>query len=139
MGNWYRCKCFVSDFAAWAVSEMEWEDLPPELVAMAKYLAEPAAPSASKTTRHKLDRRENILDPVIKKARATAIDPDHYQSVWAELVELAGSESKPNPLVGYVEGEGIKYQDPAGVKFLTIKNLRERMKRKLDKARPKAR
>lgn len=36
MGDPARCEIYLSEFSAWAMSEMKWDGLPPELVALAQ-------------------------------------------------------------------------------------------------------
>jgi hypothetical protein len=43
------------------------------------------------------------------------------------MVRLAETPNPPAPLIGYVEGEGIKYQADKGVKFFTKGALRKQM------------
>jgi len=71
----------------------------------------------------------NILRAVIDIAKKNAVKPDDHQSVWAALTSLADSDKRPPPLLGFVDGEGVKYQNDDGVKFLTKKNLLDRLGR----------
>lgn len=80
-----------------------------------------------RTRTHKTPTRNYPLDHVIRKARSNAEEPDNYHSVWAELLLLAALERPPTPLMGQVEGEGIKYDSGNKVKFLTKDALRKRM------------
>ena len=82
---------------------------------------------ASKTT-HRLKTRRNILDAVIETAKRNALDPADSHSHWAALVALAESPDCPAPLLGYVEGEGVKYLDSNGVKFLSRKSFLRRVR-----------
>ena len=86
-------------------------------------------------TTNRLQNRTNILGPVIEKAKTQAIAPDNAQSVWASLVQLAEATNKVAPLLGFIDGEGVKYQANNGPTIFTFKNLRDRMNRKRDKAR----
>ncbi|MBN8283756.1 hypothetical protein [Zoogloea sp.] len=70
--------------------------------------------------------RSNPLTSVITKARSSALNAEDPSSVWAELVKMAESPNRPGPLIGYAEGEGIKYQTEKGVQFLTRKNFGDR-------------
>lgn len=79
--------------------------------------------------------RTNILDPVIALAESAAIKSDNWQSVWAELVRLAQSDDRPAPLLGFVEGEGVKHQTQQGVEFFTATNLQDRFRRRARKQR----
>ncbi len=79
------------------------------------------------TTTHKLKRRSNILYASIEQAKRIAIAPDDYHSVWAALVSLAESKDRPAPLLGHIEGEGIKYQGSNSIQFFTKTALNKRM------------
>jgi hypothetical protein len=60
-----------------------------------------------------------------------AADPAEWTSVWAELVSLARSPTRPAPLLGADE-EGVKYESVAhddGVAWLTRDALRMRITR----------
>lgn len=83
---------------------------------------------------HKLKVRANTLDPVIELAIVGSIDPESTHAVWNEMVRLAESKDKPAPLLGFVDGEGLKYQGNDGPAFLTKKNLNDRLKRRRAKA-----
>ena len=77
-------------------------------------------------------KRSDELTAVIATAKNTAQNPDDFQSVWAELVKLAESENPPAPLIGFTDGEGVKYRSESGengVKFFTKRNLSDRMRR----------
>ncbi len=87
------------------------------------------------TKSHRIGTRTNILAPVIELAKSKAILIDDASSVWAVLVQLAESKDRPAPLLGFVDGEGVKYQGENGPEFFTLKNLRDRMNRKRNKAR----
>ena len=50
------------------------------------------------------------MGAVIELARSRAADPADWANVWAALVDLAQSSDRPSPLLGYVAGEGVKYQ-----------------------------
>lgn len=80
-------------------------------------------------TVHRIVNRTNILKSVIRQAIERAAPPKDTPCVWAELVRLAESKDRPAPLLGFADGEGVKYQDSSGVKFLTRKNLGDRMRR----------
>jgi hypothetical protein len=74
-------------------------------------------------------RRANLLTAVIDKAMEAATDPNDANSVWASLVEIAQAKDRPSPLLGFVDGEGVKYQGLNDVEFFILKNLRDRMRR----------
>jgi len=87
---------------------------------------------------NRLSGRENVLDPVISLARSKASDSNSTQAVWATLVEIARTENRPAPLIGYADAEGVKYRsdsDEDGVGILTKKNLGDRMRRRRAKTR----
>ena len=89
-------------------------------------------------TTNRLSGRENVLDPVISLARSEASDSNSTQAVWATLVEIAWSENRPAPLLGYADTEGVKYRrdsDEHGVGIFTKKNLADRMRRMRAKTR----
>jgi hypothetical protein len=73
--------------------------------------------------------RSDLLNPIIHLAKKNAQDGNNYQSVWAEMVKLADSKNRPAPLLGFIEGEGVKYQAESEVKFFTKRNLADRMRR----------
>ncbi len=73
-------------------------------------------------------RRTHPLGAEIEAARREATSPDDYHSVYAELQRLA--EQGKGPFIGFAEGEGCKYQTPAGtVAFFNRDALRKRMQR----------
>jgi len=81
-------------------------------------------------TTHLLARRSSSISPVIQKASSEALSPEDPQSVWASLVSIAESNERPAPLIGYTDTEGVKYKNTQDeTKFLTYKNLRDRMRR----------
>ena len=92
-------------------------------------IAPSAMPPCAKANTHKIGTRANILNSVIEQAKLAASNPGDYQSVYAELVKLADSPSRPAPLLGYSEGEGVKYQDYNGIKFFNKRALKKRMER----------
>ena len=67
------------------------------------------APAVALKT-HKPKRRADPLAAVLAEAKRLALDPTDWQSVWAALVKLAEPASRPPPLVGYTEGEGVHYR-----------------------------
>jgi len=84
----------------------------------------------SSTTIHRVETRKNILTAVISSAKKRADDKNDPHSHWAAFVNLAESENRPSPLLGYAEGEGVKYQSENGVEFLNKKNFIRRAKRR---------
>ncbi len=84
---------------------------------------------ALNATKHSLGTRSNPLKAVIDKAKSLAEDPSDTHSVWAALSKLAQEISRPAPLLGYAEAEGVKWDDNGTVKFFTKKNLTDRLRR----------
>jgi len=80
-------------------------------------------------TKHAIATRSNPLKAVIEKAKNSAADPSDIHSVWATFVKLAQGANRPAPLLGYVDGEGVKWDANGTVKFFTKKNLSDRMRR----------
>ncbi len=81
------------------------------------------------TVRHSTRRkRAQPLDAEIDAAKLEALDPNDALAVFAVLQRHA--EAKTGSFLGFIEGEGCKYQTPAGrVKFFTFEALRRRMRR----------
>ncbi|EEA00141.1 hypothetical protein BH160DRAFT_4553 [Burkholderia sp. H160] len=67
---------------------------------------------------------KDVLDAVIDEATRRALDPDDYNAIWAQLVQMA--KERIPPLLGIVDGEGIKYEAAEGIKIFSKKNLRDR-------------
>ena len=91
----------------------------------------PVMPATS-SARHSLKPRADPLAAVLAEAKRQALDPTDWQSVWAALVKLAESVSRPAPLQGYVEGEGAQYRaDDAAkpVNYLSRDAFRKRFGR----------
>lgn len=93
----------------------------------------PAASDAGAGTRKINGRdyatRSNPLRSIIQKAQELALNPSDYESVWIELVKLARSDDRPEPLLGFADKEGVKWLDGEEVKFLNKDALRKRLKR----------
>ena len=92
------------------------------------------ASNEQSTRTHKLKRRGNALAAVLTLAKNQAAEPDDWLSVWASLVALAQSAKRPPPLLGYTEGEGVKYQNDNAEKpdgWLTREGYRRRFKRQV--------
>lgn len=87
--------------------------------------AEGSLPSTGTT--HRMNTRVHPLRAVMDAAKAAAVSSTDYHSVWAALVRLAEADSRPAPLLGYVEGEGVKYQTDKDIKFFTKDALRKQM------------
>lgn len=88
---------------------------------------------SSKT--HRTVPRQHALDHVIQIAKDQSSDPKSYLAVWPELLQLAQAADRPAPVLGYVDGEGVKYQGNNDViKFFTKDALRKKMQREAEKA-----
>lgn len=77
--------------------------------------------------------RSNPLAAVIRRAEVSSLDATDWNSVWAEIVKMAQSPQRPAPLLGYVEGEGVKYSVDgvdSPVQFLRRDAFRKRHERK---------
>lgn len=79
--------------------------------------------------KHAIVTRSNSLKAVINKAKSLAEDQGDTHSIWAALVGLAMDDSRPAPLIGYADSEGIKWDDNGEVKFLSKKNFADRLRR----------
>jgi hypothetical protein len=82
---------------------------------------------------HRSSSRTGALDAVINKARSEAVDSTDWQSVWVAFKQLAQKEDRPRPLLGFVDGEGVKYEsdkEDEPVKVLTSEAFRKRFTRK---------
>jgi hypothetical protein len=90
------------------------------------------AEQQSSVIEHKVKNRSDPLNAVIEKAKSAAADREDFLSVWAALVNLAKSASRPAPLLGYEDLEGIKYEvlEQEGPAYFTKDALRKRMNRK---------
>ena len=89
-------------------------------------------PSPAATAVHKVGRYNLPLTAVIKQAERKAADSNDWQSVWAALADVATSPSRPAPLLGYVESEGVKYQTDNAtqpVAYLSREAFRKRFAR----------
>lgn len=92
--------------------------------------AKPALPVKEKAGRtNRIRRRADPLAAVLVRAKSGALDPTDWTSAWAAVVALAQADTRPAPLLGYIEGEGVKYQkdnreEPVG--FLTRDAFRKR-------------
>ena len=119
----------TEDVRAWA--DQHWPEL-----AESRLLAEPqAAPAVEAVTESApfkmgnstKGKRAQPLAAEIEAAKREATNPDDYLSVFAVLQRHA--ELRKPPFLGFVEGEGCKYQTPSGVDIFTRDALRKRIKR----------
>lgn len=104
---------------------------PPELKREAPAPAADPVPAVAPKT-HRTKRRAAPLAAVLNEAKRQALDSTDWHSVWAALAELAKSASRPAPLLGYVEGEGVQYQtdsEAQPVGYLTRDAFRKRFPR----------
>lgn len=104
-----------------------------ELAAPVAPPAPASAPAAAAVLTHTVKRRADPLAAVLKQAVGCSADAGDWASVWASLVVIAQSDSRPAPLLGYVEGDGVKYQIDSfnnPVKFLTREAFRRRWARR---------
>jgi hypothetical protein len=127
---------YAGDFAAWARHEgwslpSEFDGLAcPSSSSQTGLTDKVAAPTASEKTIHSTKgKRKYPLTAEIEAARREATDPDDAHAVYTVLRQWA--EQKKGPFIGFVQGEGIKYQRPNDerVYFLTPDALRKRMSR----------
>jgi hypothetical protein len=72
-------------------------------------------------------KRAQPLSAEIEAAKREATNPDDAHSVYAVLQRWA--DERKAPFLGFVQGEGCKYQTPDGVEFFTLDALRKRMNR----------
>ena len=80
--------------------------------------------------------RRDLLTPVIEAAQKLCNEPFDPPAVWAALLQMA--QDGKRPLVGVTE-TGIKWNDAEdNPKFLSLKNLRERVRRSKKKAESNA-
>ncbi|WP_153074996.1 hypothetical protein [Paraburkholderia bonniea] len=86
------------------------------------------------TATRRIKSRRNSLSAILDMAKERATNADDYHAVWASLVKIAQQDDRPCPLLGYAEGEGVKWSgDDADadaentVKFLTKDALRKRL------------
>ena len=126
----------------------DWPDIPAPLLAMVPAVTKPTAQAEPSTVPapvpglvspgptplvHKPKRRADCLKAVIQMASERAADPTDWPSAWAALVALALQADRPAPLLGYTEGEGVKYQTDnadAAVAWLSRQAFRKRAGRK---------
>jgi hypothetical protein len=90
-------------------------------------------PTEAAVSTHTTKRRADPLAAVLNQAKLQALDAADWTSAWAALVALAQPTTRPAPLLGYVEGEGVKYQaDDASqpIGWLKRDAFRKRFKRK---------
>lgn len=108
---------------------LEWvpELAPPQTPAQELHSAFADAPR-----RHQVRRRSDPLRAVLDLAHHRAAAPGDWHSEWAALVALAQQPDRPAPLLGYTEGEGVKWQaddDAQPVRHLSRDAFRKRMSR----------
>lgn len=137
-----EAKISIADYVNWAISVMNWE-VPQDMAALANTnkaqngLTIPQAAATTPplaTTGNKLKTKEaHPLRSHIDIAKDKAIEPKRDIDVWNQLAALAQEKPPKPPLIGFVEGEGIKYQDAKGVvRFYKLKTLRDQLRRDKD-------
>lgn len=137
----------LAEVVAFFVS-CEWPDIPAPLLALLGAVAGTSEPSQPEqplganlppasavvvSERHSIKRRADPLAAVLAEAQRQALNSTDWLSVWAALVKVASSPSRPPPLLGYVEGEGVKYQTDDAEKpdgWLSRDAFRKRFSRK---------
>lgn len=75
----------------------------------------------ARTVKHTLRTRSDGLSAVIAKAKALALDGNDPSAVWEALVKLAKDVNRPPPLLGYVDGEGVKWDQSGTIVIQTKK------------------
>ena len=112
------------EWLAWAASKgfAPYWLAEPQPAAEAATIAEPR--TLGNSTKGKRAQR---LTAEIEAARREATNPDDAHAVYA--LRQRWAEERKRPFLGYVEGEGCKYQTPDGVEFFTLDALRKRMNR----------
>ena len=89
-------------------------------------------PSVAGAVVHAAKRRADPLGVVIRNAIEGSGDPGDWCSGWTALVALASGSDRSAPLLGYSEGEGVKYHfDHADepVRWLSRDAFKKRHKR----------
>lgn len=114
-----RCEIYLSEFAAWAVSEMKWDGLPPELVALTQEQDKQA--EAAPVTRPMDDEQTNpadhaqtlaaLFDPVPVEALEKMFPSSGKWKTWAE-------KAKANGLIDAREGTAKFNPYKAGAWFV---------------------
>lgn len=85
------------------------------------------APAGNSAASPPVKKRRDLLAPLIEEAQKQCEHPQDAPAVWIQLSRLA--EARTRPLLGVCD-EGIKWQDANDeVKFLSLKNLRDRLGR----------
>ena len=86
-----------------------------------------------KASPRKLLRRD-LLAPLIERAQGKCSDPLDAPAVFAELLKMAAAKEKP--FIGGITEDGIQWTGSNDeIKFLSLKNLRERLHRQKNKNR----
>lgn len=104
---------------------------PPTAAPVAPPTPTPEPPSAAVTpppTTPPKRKRGNALTPLIERAMKEASDPNDHHAVFNILRSWAAESKPPAPIIGYTDGEGVKWTggDDA-VKWLNKAALRKRM------------
>jgi hypothetical protein len=95
-------------------------------------LTPPLPTSRVSVQRSTKDTRRDLLSPVIEDAQARCRDRWDLAEVWAQL--LVSAEQRTAPLLGATE-KGIQYLKDGEAAELSLRALRERLKRAREKSR----
>jgi len=136
LSDWITSADVDALLAAWGVSyrfPASAHSAGPDTKAETNEHLAPAA-SGNPSIAHRMDRHRDVLAPVIDSILQGAGDAPDSAAVWNELVRMADATEPHAPLLGFVDGEGVKYQGPSGVQSLNREALNKRLKRRADKA-----
>lgn len=76
-------------------------------------------------------RFNGIWAEALEMAWAQASLKDDARSTYAALCAIAKAPNPPYPILGFVNGEGVKWEDDQaddGISFFTLKNMRDRLR-----------
>lgn len=84
---------------------------------------------------HRLKNRSHELDHIMDLVTASSIGSERpsAEAAWAMYVSIAKKEDRPAPLLGYADGEGVKYTSftgQEGVKFDSKQAFKARFNRR---------
>lgn len=91
------------------------------------------ASPVSATERHRIKNRTHELDTIVELAIAASTKKTDWKAVWAAYVVIAQRDDRPPPLLGYIDGEGVKYTSYGkedGIEFDTRRKFAARFKRR---------
>lgn len=129
-----------ADLCAWAQKQgYSWpfaapkpagaKSVPPAAPEPKAVVANSSPHEDARTVKHTLRTRSDGLSAVIAKAKALALDGNDPNAVWAALVKLAQDVNRPPPLLGYVDGEGVKWDQSGTIVIQSNKAFRARWAR----------